>query len=452
MLTVPLFKKGGNVPIGWKLSTLGDSLDELYRYPTYYGIKYVAKGVPEVRGELIKDHGVLESREDAYRYIDSKTAALFPRVRLEAQDFVLSVRGTMGKVGMVPKQLSGGVITANLVRLKFNTSLIWPKWVRHFLLSPLFKDALETVASATTIKTVQIPKLRSIVLLRPSLREQIQIAKILDTIDEAIQKTEQLIAKLKAMKQGLLHDLLTRGIDENGELRDPIAHPEQFKDSPLGRIPKDWEVKELSWAAVKIQDGTHFSPKSLVGPFRYLTSKNIRFGYLDLSECGWITEREHNAIYSRCDVHYGDVLLTKDGVNTGNATINDLNEPVSLLSSVAFIRCDGLKIDRNFLLQFFLSPVCQQRIRDLMSGNAITRLTLQKIKCFIIPLPTISEQIRIGASATSWDVVMNVEQKYLSKLRLIKKGLMHDLLTGKVRVKFDVSDKKEYDNFGTERK
>ena len=76
----------------------------------------------------------------------------------------------------------------------------------------------------------------------PSLPEQRRIAEILDTLDEAIRKTEQVIAKLQQMKQGLLHDLLTRGIDENGELRDPERHPEQFKDSALGRIPREWEV------------------------------------------------------------------------------------------------------------------------------------------------------------------------------------------------------------------
>ena len=76
----------------------------------------------------------------------------------------------------------------------------------------------------------------------PPLPEQRRIAEILDTLDEAIRKTEQVIAKLQQMKQGLLHDLLTRGIDDNGELRDPDRHPEQFKDSPLGRIPREWEV------------------------------------------------------------------------------------------------------------------------------------------------------------------------------------------------------------------
>ena len=70
-----------------------------------------------------------------------------------------------------------------------------------------------------------------------------RIAAVLDTVDEAIAKTEAVIAKLKQVRAGLLHDLLTRGLDEHGQLRDPIAHPEQFKDSPLGRIPREWEAK-----------------------------------------------------------------------------------------------------------------------------------------------------------------------------------------------------------------
>ena len=59
------------------------------------------------------------------------------------------------------------------------------------------------------------------------------------------------------MNQGLLHDLLTRGVDEDGELRDSDQHPERFKDSPLGRIPREWEVRTLSDVAVGLTDGTH---------------------------------------------------------------------------------------------------------------------------------------------------------------------------------------------------
>jgi type I restriction enzyme, S subunit len=93
----------------------------------------------------------------------------------------------------------------------------------------------------------------------PPLPEQRRIAEVLDAADVAIRQTEALVAKLKQMKQGLLHDLLTRGLDENGELRDPVAHPEQFKDSPLGRIPRGWEIRTLG-SLCSLLNGLAFKP------------------------------------------------------------------------------------------------------------------------------------------------------------------------------------------------
>jgi type I restriction enzyme S subunit len=311
---------------------------------------------------------------------------------------------------------------------------IYPRWL-YYGLDFARQKAEQEAHGGSGLVHVRRTDLLAYQIPAPPLPEQRRIAEILDTIDEAIQKTEALISKLKAMKQGLLHALLTRGLDKNGKLRDPKAHPERFKDSPLGMIPREWVIQELGKAAPKIQDGTHFSPKTTRGPFRYLTSKNIRFGYVDLSDCGWISKKEHEAIYSRCDVRYGDVLLTKDGANTGNAAINNLNEPVSLLSSVAFIRCDDRTLHSEYVFHYLLSPGCQQRIKDLMSGNAITRLTLERIKSFVIPVPDIKEQLKIIEPLNSHDARIRIEEQYRDKLKLQKKGLMHDLLTGKVRVK-----------------
>ena len=340
----------------------------------------------------------------------------------------------MGKValydGMFP--LYHGM---NLMLLRPNESKVHPKFLFVYLSSEFGRaHARKECKSAINQASLGQGDIKNLKIYLPSLSEQRRIAEILDTIDEAIQKTEALISKLKAMKQGLLHDLLTRGLDKNGKLRDPKAHPEQFKDSPLGRIPKGWVIQELGKAAPKIQDGTHFSPKTTSGPFRYLTSKNIRFGHVDLSDCGWISKKEHETIYSRCDVRYGDILLTKDGANTGNAAINNLNEPVSLLSSVAFIRCDDRTLHSEYVFNYLLSPECQQRIKDLMSGNAITRLTLERIKSFVIPVPDIKEQLRIIQPLNTYDARIRTEEQYRDKFKLQKKGLMHDLLTGKVRV------------------
>ncbi len=295
-------------------------------------------------------------------------------------------------------------------------------------------DEIHRRTPQTTVRHLSTKDISKIKIPFFPIQEQRCIAEILDTLDDAIQKTEQLINKLKQIKQGLLHDLLTRGIDENGQLRDPIAHPEQFKDSELGRIPKGWQVKPLREVATKIQDGTHFSPVSKEGPYRYITSRNIRFGFLDLSECGWISEVEHKSIYARCNVKKGDILLTKDGANTGNAAINPLEEEFSLLSSVALIRFDPKVYSSQYFLQYLLSPAGQRRLKDMMSGLAITRLTLEKINAFPAPVPPFDEQIRIAIALQQHDQLAIKEESTLHKLQILKKGLMHDLLTGKVRV------------------
>jgi type I restriction enzyme S subunit len=293
---------------------------------------------------------------------------------------------------------------------------------------------LKRFAASTGVPSLNRNFVHPTPVLLPPLDEQFRIAVVLDTVDEAIAKTEAVIAKLKQVRAGLLHDLLTRGLDEHGQLRDPIAHPEQFQDSPLGQIPCDWRILALGDVAEKVQDGTHFSPKTTSGPKRYLTSKNIRFGFLDLSDCGWISEAEHQEIFRRCDVRRNDILLTKDGVNTGNASLNTLDEEFSLLSSVALIRCRIGLSHHEFFLNYLLSPMGQKRLKDLMSGNAITRLTLQKIKNFTVLLPPFEEQAWIAERLEGSKTLIESTEREMAKLHQLKSGLMSDLLTGRVRV------------------
>jgi len=204
------FKKSplGSVPEEWEVLDFGTVVSVLYRYPTYYGIRYAERGVPEIRGELILDDGTLESRSELYRYVSEETAAGFPKVRVEPGDFVMSVRGTLGKIAIVPRHLTGAVITANLIRIQFRQSMILPRWARHFLLSRMFQDMLDLKTSATTIKTVQAPMLNSIPLARPSVEEQSRIADILDAHDARIRAEEACRDKLKQLKEGLMNDLL----------------------------------------------------------------------------------------------------------------------------------------------------------------------------------------------------------------------------------------------------
>jgi type I restriction enzyme S subunit len=195
-----------------------------------------------------------------------------------------------------------------------------------------------------------------------------------------------------------------------------------------------WQEATLGEICTKIQDGTHFSPKLGGSDYLYLTSKNIRFGVLDLSTAERISANEHAKIYSRCDVRKGDLLLTKDGANTGNAAINTLEEPFSLLSSVALVRFDERVFCTRFFLYQLLSKDGQQQIKELMSGNAITRLTLQKIRTIECYYPQIQEQTAIATVLSDMDTEIESLESKLAKAREIKQGMMQELLTGKIRL------------------
>lgn len=197
---------------------------------------------------------------------------------------------------------------------------------------------------------------------------------------------------------------------------------------------KPFPSKLLSAVTEKIQDGTHFSPKTGGRDFKYITSKNIGFGTLRLDAVETISAGEHEKIYRRADTRFGDILLTKDGANTGNAALNTFDDEVSLLSSVAFIRADSSVINESFLLQYLLSTPGQKQITDAMAGNAITRLTLAKIKNLSVPLPSIREQQAISRILTDVDDLISALQRLVAKKRDIKQGLMQELVTGKTRL------------------
>ena len=249
----------------------------------------------------------------------------------------------------------------------------------------------------------------------PTLAEQEAIAGALSDADAWIESLDQLIAKKRQIKQGAMQELLT------GKRRLP-GFSGRWQEATLGEI------------CTKIQDGTHFSPKLGGSDYLYLTSKNIRFGVLDLSTAERISANEHAKIYSRCDVRKGDLLLTKDGANTGNAAINTLEEPFSLLSSVALVRFDERVFCTRFFLYQLLSKDGQQQIKELMSGNAITRLTLQKIRTIECYYPQIQEQTAIATVLSDMDTEIGSLESKLGKAREIKQGMMQELLTGKIRL------------------
>lgn len=338
-----------------------------------------------------------------------------------------------------------GVVTGRkgiLGKVFFIEEPFWPHdttlWVKDFkgnhpayVALVLEHFHLERLDAATSVPTLNRNNLVGHPIPHPPKAQQQTIAEALSDADALIESLDQLIAKKRHLKQGAMQELLT------GKRRpDGFANANAgYQKTEVGTIPQDWEVVSAGDACVKIQDGTHFSPNPGGNHYLYITSRNIRPGYLDLSGASRIDAAQHRSIYKRCDVKKGDLLLTKDGANTGNAALNPLDEEFSLLSSVAFLRFDQNRHSAAYFLQQILAPAGQRRLQDAMAGNAITRLTLEKIKKlrFAVP-PTKAEQETIAESLSDMDAEIAALESKLAKARLIKQGMMHNLLTGRIRL------------------
>jgi len=207
---------------------------------------------------------------------------------------------------------------------------------------------------------------------------------------------------------------------------------------PILRFPGfegDWISKKLIDISVKIKDGTHFSPKTStdINDFQYLTSKNVKNGYIDFSNLQYITREDHEKIYKSCDVKIGDVLLTKDGT-IGQVCVNYLDYEFSLLSSVAYIRVKE-KFNNYFLYHLLVSEIGQNEINKAIAGQALKRITLTKINDFIFNFPSLEEQTRIANFLSSIDEKINLLKEKKELLEEYKKGIMQKIFNQEIRFK-----------------
>ena len=173
-------------------------------------------------------------------------------------------------------------------------------------------------------------------------------------------------------------------------------HYEKIEDEPF-EIPENWAWAKLpDVCRAPITDGTHNSPPNTnEGEFFYITAKNIKDDGVDLSNVSYVSKEIHNSIVSRCCPEKGDVLLTKDGT-IGNATVNNLNQPFSLLSSVALIKTHR-KVLPWYIVFCLRSSYLQKSMKNDAKGTALKRVILSQINDFVIPLPPLAEQSRIVA-------------------------------------------------------
>jgi type I restriction enzyme, S subunit len=273
------------------------------------------------------------------------------------------------------------------------------------------RNKLASYANVSKVYGITKGNISNVPIVIPTLPEQQKIAAILSTVDEQISTTDKIIEKSKELKKGLMQKLFSEG----------IGHTE-FKDTKIGRIPKNWEIKKLA-SICDIVMGQ--SPSS---------------EFYNENDTGLPLVQGNADIKSR---------ITKPRIYTSQITkisevddiIMTVRAPVGAIAKSNIKSCIGRgvcalrvkSIDNEFLYQMLIEKETSW-IR-LEQGSTFSAVNSKDIKTFKIPFPSLPEQQKIAAILSEADAKIEKEQTQKSQLEQLKKGLMQQLLTGKKRVK-----------------
>ena len=330
--------------------------------------EYYDDGIPFLSSKNVKSDRFLLND---YKYVSKEDfLSLTKNNKPEKGDILYTRVGSFGEAAVIDFDFDFAIFVS-LTLIKPKNDIVLSRYLMHYLNSPKIKHLAKNSTSGVGVQNLNVKVVREFPIQLPPLDQQKKIAAILDAADAYRQKTKALIAKYDELTQSLYLEMFGN----------PVTNP------------KGWEIKTLNDVCFKITDGTHHSPKPQDSGYPYVTAKHVKpFSLQFDAKPSYVDEKAHNEIYKRCTPEYGDVLYIKDGATTGIACINTFKEPISMLSSLALLKLND-NINNQYLCHWLNHDGIKQKlISEFMSGAAIKRFTLKKIKLFKLMVPIIDLQ------------------------------------------------------------
>lgn len=409
----------GRIPSDWEVSSLG-SITTLMtngfvgKAKSHYTTS--KDGVLYIQGYNVKEnsfdfHGI--------KYVTRDFHNSHQKSNLQCGDLLTVQTGEVGLTTIVPESLAGSNCHA-LIISRFNKKKASSRFVSYYMNSQPGRARLRLIETGTTMKHLNVgDMLEFVVPLPPTLAEQEVIAKALSDTDAYIASLEQLIAKKRSIKKGVMQELLT------GKRRLP-GFSGEWSEYQLG---KSAILKaRIGW------QGLTTSEYKDSGDFYLVTGTEFQDGFIDWNECHYVDASRY-VQDKNIQLSLKDILVTKDGTIGKVAFVHDLPKPATLNSGVFVIRPIQAAFHPKFFYYLLSSSVFAQFLNQLSAGSTINHLYQKDFVNFRYMLPVeIEEQQAIAQILADIDhELRNLEEK-LIKARQVKQGMMQELLTGRIRL------------------
>ncbi|MBO3463378.1 restriction endonuclease subunit S [Aetokthonos hydrillicola Thurmond2011] len=392
--------------------------------------EYQEEGIPVVRVVNTTYEGRFDSRKLVF--ISLKKANSLKRSEVKPGDIVIAKTGaTIGKSGIFPDTFKRGIIASSCIKISVDTEIADCRYVNYLIQSHEGQNKITDAAGGSTRTTINTKPFGDIRFNFPSYKEQTQIAVILTSIDRAIEQTEGIIVKQKRIKTALLQNLLTKGIDEHGNIRSEVTH--EFKNSPLGRIPVVWKVKTLREIGKWFSGGTPSKTNEAYwdGIIPWVCPKDMKVFDLH-GTIEMISEK--GATYGSKRMPANSVFIVVRGMILAHSfPVCFSHREMAFNQDVKAIISND-EIESRYLAYWFVANSSRLLRIVTTSTHGTKRLDMHELLEVNLSYPQRKEQIQIISLLDNVERNIELNHKQLLKLRAQKTGLMQDLLTGKVRV------------------
>ena len=394
------------------------------------GVSAESGDIPSLGGENILRSGGVTL--DGVKRVPRKFYEQMTKGHLTDMDVLINKDGAQtGKVGLYRDQ--DGMpfcINEHLFSIRGTANKITQEYLYYTLLSEPSQNQIDAQISGSAQPGLKSDFLQYVFAEIPeALSEQTKIVEILLTLDQAIEQAEALIAKHQRIKTGLMQDLLTHGIDENGDLRSEETH--EFKDSPLGRIPVEWDTRRFADIAPNNAPIGYGIVQP--GSYDYTGIKVAGIYTINSSFQEWhMSAKRIEQAYTRSRIRPGDILLSIKGT-TGRIGVVPEGTTGNITRDIARIRPIE-EINPHYLRYLMLSDFFQRYLGNAEVGTTRAEISIKILRDLYIIKPPTPEQDEIVNRVGSIEQLINQDNIMRDKLKSLKTGLMQDLLTGKVSV------------------
>lgn len=380
---------------------------------------FVESGVPFIMANCISRNNKLVL--DTAKRISIEHAKKLRIGHSQHPDLLLTHKGTVGLTALVEEAHGQIMLTPQVTAYKIKINeIVDRRYLYLFFQSSGFQSKLDQLSKQSTRAYIGITAQQKLQIILPPFSEQQKIASILSTVDEKIEVIDAQISQTQELKKGLMQQLLSKGIGHT-----------KFKSSELGDIPESWEVVKLGQVTTKIGDGLHSTPKYVhKSEYYFINGNNLINGRIFVSEkTKCIDELEFQR--HKLTLPLSTVLMSINGT-IGNIAYYR-GEQVVLGKSAAYITCDSV-LNKDFLYYLLQCELIKKYYKNELTGSTISNLSLKSIRQTPIPLPGLDEQTYVANILCNTDDKLSSLQSRKETHQQLKKGLMQQLLTGKIRV------------------